>query len=94
MRNFIEYDPEMFVRVDGVCLGNWIKSQLNSTRVPGEGPGLPPNIVEVTDREQEGLDLDGEGWTEFAYDPETDTFTKFDIEAIWPENAEGEGGNP
>lgn len=95
MRVFIEYDPEMFIKVDGTCIGRYVKSQLMSSRVPGAGPGLPPNTLDVTDREQEGLDVDGdEGWMEFAYDPETDTFTKFDLEKYWPENLKGQGGNP
>jgi hypothetical protein len=56
---------------------------------------LPPNIVEVTDREQEGLDLEGEyGWVEFAYAPETDTFTKINMGEDWPETLDGKGGNP
>lgn len=94
MRTFIEYDPEMFIKVDGACVGRYVKSQLMSSRVPGVGPGLPPNTLEVTDREQEGLDIDEEGWMEFAYDPETDTFTKIDVEKDWPESVTGEGGNP
>ena len=94
MRVFIEYDPEMFIKVDGTCIGRFIKSQLMSDRVPGFGPGLPPNTLDVTDRVQEGLDLDVDGWMEFAYDPETDMFTKFDMEKDWPENLAGEGGNP
>lgn len=95
MRVFIEYDPEMFIKVDGDCVGCFIKSQLTSDKVPGEGPGLPPNTVEVTDREQEGLELEmGDGWMDFAYDPDTDTFTKYDPMKDWPESAEGEGGNP
>lgn len=94
MRVFIEYDPKLFIKVDGVCVGRFIKSQLESTRVPGVGPGLPPNTLDVTDREQEGLNLGGDGWMEFAYDPESDAFTKIDVEKNWPENAEGEGGNP
>jgi hypothetical protein len=92
MRTFIEYDPEKFTKVDGVCVGFFIKSQLESERVPGVGPGLPPNTLDVTDREQEGLGFDG--WMEFAYDPETDTFTKIDMVNDWPETADGEGGNP
>ena len=94
MRAFIEYDPEMFISVEGACLGRYIKSQLISSRVPGKGPGLPPNTVEVTDRDQEGLDLEGDGYMEFAYDPETDKFTKFDTEAVWPTGVDGSGGNP
>lgn len=94
MRIFIEYDPEMFIKVDGACIGQYIKSQLMSDRVPGVGPGLPPNTLEVTDRKQEGLDLDADGWMDFAYNPDTDTFTKYDPTQDWPENAEGEGGNP
>ena len=94
MRVFIEYDPKMFIKVDGTCVGRYIKSQLISSRVPGVGPGLPPNTLDVTGREQEGLDLDNDGWMEFAFDPETDTFTKFDMEQDWPEGLEGQGGNP
>ena len=94
MKVFIEYDPKMFIKVEGSCIGRYIKSQLRSARVPGEGPGLPPNTVDVTDREIEGLDLDGDGYMEFAYDPETDAFTKFDTDAVWPEHLSGEGGNP
>lgn len=94
-RVFVEYVPELIVRVDGVVVGNHIKAMLKSSRVPGKGPGLPPNIVEVTDRKQEGLDLDGPlGWVEFAYDPETDTFTKINMQEDWPETLDGKGGNP
>jgi len=95
MRMFIEYDPEIVLRVDGVCIGYFIKSQLASARVPGKGPGLPPNTVEVTDREQDGLNLDDLGWVEFSYDPNTDTFAKFDVEKDVPESLDGtKGGNP
>ena len=97
MRGVIEYVPDIFIKVDGKCVGYFIKSQLRSSRVPGNGPGLPPNTIEVTDREQEGLELDsgtGDGWVEYAYDPETDKFTKYDPMKVFPENADGEGGNP
>lgn len=94
MRIFIQYDPELFLKENGVCIGSFIKSELKSSRVPGKGPGLPPHTVEVTDREQEGLDLGDGGWMDFAYDAETDTFTKYDPEKVWLGNAEGKGGNP
>jgi len=95
MRVFIEYDPEMVIKVDGKCVGCYVKTQLMSDRVPGVGPGLPPNHLDVTERQQEGLDLDDDGWMDFAYEPKTDTFTKIDVEKDWPESLlTGEGGNP
>jgi len=94
MRTFIQYDPGVFLKDNGVCIGSFIKSELKSSRVPGKGPGLPPHTVEVTDREQEGLDLGNGGWMDFAYDSETETFTKFDPQKVFPETTDGRGGNP
>lgn len=94
MRTFVEYDPELFIKVDGACIGFYIKSQLQSERVPGVGPGLPPNTVDVTDREQEGQEESADGWMDCAYEPETDTFTRYDPDKYGPVNAAGEGGNP
>lgn len=93
---FIEYDPKVSIKVKGVCIGFLIKSQLMSDRVPGEGPDLPPNTLDVTDRESEaeGINLGAGGWSDFTYDPKTDKFTRFDIEKDWPEGLEGNGSNP
>ena len=84
MRVFAQYAPKIPVEIDGVVIGCLVHSQLRSTRVPGYGPEIPPNILEVTDRTQEGLNLSGPGWTEFAYDIETDTFTKYDQLKAFP----------
>lgn len=84
MRTFAQYAPNIPVEIDGVVIGCLVFSQLRSTRVPGYGPEIPPNIEEVTGRTQEGLDLAGAGWTEFAYDIEADTFTKYDQLKAFP----------
>ncbi len=84
VRTFAQYAPKIPVEIDGVVIGCLVHAQLRSTRVPGRGPNIPPNIREVTDRKQEGLNLSGAGWTEFAYDVETDTFTKYDQLAAFP----------
>ncbi len=84
MRTFAQYAPKIPVEIDGVVIGCLVHSQLRSTRVPGYGPEIPPNIEEVTGRTQEGLDLAGAGWTEFAYDIENDTFTKYDFNDAFP----------
>ena len=83
-RMFAQYVPDMPIEIDGTVIGFFVMSVLESRRVPGYGPDIPPNIVEVTGRTQEGLDLDGLGWTAFAYDPETDTFTLYDHDKAWP----------
>ena len=88
MRTFAQYIPEVPVVIDGVVLGCLVASQLRSTRVPGYGPEIPPNIIEVTGRAQEGLNLSGAGWTEFAFDVETDTFTKYDLNVAFPPGSE------
>jgi hypothetical protein len=56
MRKFIQFDAEG--RVTG---------QLESLRVPGYGPDIPDDFVEVTDR------TDGP-WEGKIYDRATDTF--------------------
>ncbi len=83
-RMFAQYVPKIPVEIDGTVIGFFVESVLESRRVPGHGPEIPPNIVEVTGRTQEGLDLDGPGWLAFAYDPETDTFTLYDRDKAWP----------
>ena len=88
MRTFAQYVPEVPVVIDGVVLGCLVAAQLRSTRVPGYGPEIPKNIVEVTGRKQEGLDLARAGWTEFAYDVETKTFTKYDLNVAFPPGSE------
>ncbi len=84
IRTFAQYAPKIPVVIDGVVIGCLVHAQLRSTRVPGYGPEIPPNIEEVTGRTQEGLDLGGAGWTEFAYEVETDTFTKYDQLVAFP----------
>lgn len=91
MRYFIEYDPKTTVKIKGKCLGFVIKSQLQSDRVPGKGPDLPPNTLDVTEREAEAKELNhesGDGWLEFAYDAKKDTFTKYAVED-WAEGLAG-----
>jgi len=83
-RMFAQYVPDIPVKIDGTVIGCFVHCVLESRRVPGYGPEIPPNIVEVTGRTQEGLDLDGIGWLAFAYDPETDTFTLYDRDKAWP----------
>ena len=83
-RMFAQYVPDIPIEIDGTVIGFFVMCVLESRRVPGYGPEIPENIVEVTGRTQEGLDLDGPGWTEFAYDPETKTFTKYDRAKAWP----------
>jgi len=87
-RMFAQYVPDIPIEIDGTVIGFFVMSVLESRRVPGYGPEIPPNIVEVTGRTQEGLDLDGPGWTAFAYDPETDTFTLYDRAKAWPPDNE------
>lgn len=83
-RLFVQYAPEIPIEIDGTVIGLFVVSQLSSTRVPGYGPEIPPNIVEVTGRTQEGLNLDGDGWTAFCYEPETDTFKEYDRDKAFP----------
>lgn len=54
----------IFVQFDG---NNRVVAVLQSNSVPGSGPGIPANMLEVTNR------ADGP-WEGKIYDPGTDTF--------------------
>lgn len=57
----------IFLKLDN---NNVVVNELRSTRIPGDGPGLPSGVMEATGRN------DGP-WLGKVYDPATDTFSPF-----------------